>query len=168
MTAEPRETFPPALPLATVAWRSWRSIKQPVMIWLWYLNVLYWIGLFYLPRPEALWAVVAYLAVGPFIFVMIRVQRGLTRLSGLIHLPWVPLSVYLGLRLFTDALGPALSDSDGRFYFYWLHALFLSTIICLVLDAVDVIRWLTGERYVLGTAAAAARGASKLAPWEQP
>lgn len=164
MHAQAAETFPAELSHGQVAWRSWRSIKPTVMVWLWYLNALYWVGFIYLPRPEALWVITAYLAVGPMVFVLIVLQRGLTRLSGLIHLPWVPLTVYLILRLYTDSLGPALSTSDGTFYMVWLHVLLASTVICLVLDVVDVIRWFAGERYVLGTPAAAACGASRLAP----
>ena len=160
------KTFPREMPLSNVAWHSWRSIKNPVMVWLWYLNVLYWVGFFYLPRPEACWVIMGYLAVGPMVYVMVKRQRGLTRLAGLIHLPWVPLSAYLGLRLYTDLLGPALTD-DQDAYTSWLQILLFSTLICLALDIVDVIRWLSGERYVLGTPAAHARGASKLAPqWE--
>lgn len=166
VTAIQAEEFPSDLPLATVAWRSWLSIKPAVMAWLWYLNALYWVGLFYLPRAEALWVVLAYFAVGPLVVVMVRSQRGLTRLAGLIHLPWVPLIVYLGLRLYTDLLGPALLAADDPWYYYWLQVVFFSTVICVVLDVVDVVRWLAGERYVLGTPAAAARGASGLAAQE--
>jgi hypothetical protein len=134
------------------------------MAWLWYLNLLYWGAFAWLPRPEAVWTLVAYLAVGPLIVVMIRAQRGLTRLAGLIHLPWVPLTLYLGLRLFTDILGPGLSPATDGLFHGWLLLLFCSTLVCLALDAADVVRWLAGERYVLGTPAAAAAGASKLAP----
>jgi hypothetical protein len=155
--------FDPSLPLGTVAFRSWRSIKAPVMAWLWYLNVLYWIGFLHLGRDEAFWAVISYFAVGPLIALMVVTQRGLTRLSGLIHLPWVPFAIYLGLRLFTDRLGPPLSPADGLFYYAWLQVVFWSTCLCLLLDAVDVLRWIRGERYVLGSPEAASRGASRLA-----
>jgi len=164
MHAQPESSFPAELPLGSAAWRSWRSIKPSTMVWLWYLNALYWVGFFYLPRPEAFWVVIAYLAVGPMVFMLITLQRGLTRLSGLIHLPWIPLATFLTLRLYTDAIGPALSTADGALYTAWLHVLLASTVVCLVLDVVDVIRWLAGERYVLGTPAAADCGASRLAP----
>ena len=163
MTSSLAQNFDPGLPLRTVAFRSWSSIKTPVMAWLWYMNALYWVGFFYLERPEAFWAVISYIAVGPIVTVMIMTQRGLTRLSGLIHLPWVFFILYLGFRLFTDAAGPAVSPGDGAFYFYWLHLTFWSTLLCLAFDFVDIGRWILGERYVLGTPAAAACGASKLA-----
>ncbi|MFU8814362.1 MAG: hypothetical protein ACNA7W_03390 [Pseudomonadales bacterium] len=155
--------FDTSLPLEVVAYRSWSAMKSGVMVWLWYLNVIYWIGFFHLDRPEGRWAVVAYLAVGPVIVMMVVAQRGLTRLSGLIHLPWVPFVLWLGLRLYTDALGPAVSSAGGWSFLAWLHLLFWSTLICLVLDVLDVARWLAGERYVIGTPAAHAAGASKLA-----
>jgi len=155
------ETFDPSLPTAVVAFRSWRSMKTWVMAWLWYLNVVYWGAFLFLDRPEAWWALAAYLAVGPFIVAMVRTQRGLTRLSGLIHLPWVPFAVYLGLRLFTGTLGAPVAAADSALYYGWLQILFWSTIICLGFDAVDVARWLRGERYVIGTPAAYAAGASR-------
>lgn len=149
--------------VASRAFHSWLSMKTGVMVWLWYLNVLYWVAFFQSGRPEAFWAAISYVAVGPILVAMVWWQRGLTRLTGLIHLPWVPFTGYLGLRLFTDALGPASSMADGRFYYLWLHAVFWSTLICVGFDVIDVIRWLAGERYVLGSPAAHAAGASKLA-----
>ena len=140
-------------------------MKTWVLTWLWYLNALYWIAVFFLPREEAVWALVSYFAIGPFIAAMVIPQRGLTRLSGLIHLPWVPFTVYLALRLFTHTLGPPITlESDGIYYYGWLQVVFWSTSICLAFDVMDVLRWLAGERFVLGTPAAAAAGASKLAP----
>lgn len=164
MNLDPQATFDDSLPLSVVAFRSWRSIKTPVMIWLWYLNILYLLALLFLPRTEAVWALTAYLAVGPLIVIMIVLQRGLTRLSGLIHLPWVPLVAYLGLRLFTEQLGPQIGPEDDLVCWVWLQLIFWSTLTCITLDVVDVLRWFRGERYVLGTHAAASLGASKLAP----
>lgn len=157
-----RDVADPAWPTYRAVLRSWLSMKNWVMAWLWYLNVLYWIGFFYLDRIEAAWAIASYLAVGPILVIMVRSQRGLTRLSGLIHIPWVPYVGYLGLRLYTDALGEPASAADGVFYFTWLHVVFWSTAVCLALDFADVVRWWRGERYVLGSAAAHAAGASKL------
>jgi len=165
---DPESAAPPDLAgvrqsVTSRVFHSWLSMKTGVMAWLWYLNVLYWIAFFQLDRPEAFWAAISYLAVAPILLGMVSWQRGLTRLTGLIHLPWVPLTVYLGLRLLTDVLGPAASMADGAFYFLWLHAVFWSTLICVGFDAIDVIRWLSGERHVFGSPAAYAAGASKLA-----
>jgi hypothetical protein len=138
-------------------------MKPWVTAWLWYLNVLYWLAFLHLPRVEAVLALAAYFAVGPLIVWTMLRHRGLTRLSGLIHLPWVPFAGFLGLRLFSDTLGPRLSIEDGAAYYTWLQAVFWSTSLCLALDLFDIVRWVRGERYVLGTPAAAAAGASKLA-----
>lgn len=159
---QPPDTLDSNLSLRSAALRSWLSMKTGVMIWLWYLNLLYWIGFYYLPRPEAMWSTIAYLAIGPLIVAFMTRQRGLTRLSGLIHLPWVPLVTYLGLRLFTEWLGPRLSPMDDLGYYLWLQTVFWSTLICVFLDTVDVFRWLRGERYVLGSPAAVQAGACKL------
>lgn len=168
MTPRLAETFDPALPLGVVAWRSWRSMKPPVMAWLWYLNILYWVGFLYVDRPEAFWALVSYFAIGPLIVVMIARQRGLTRLSGLIHLPWLPFTLYLGLRLLAGGAGDAPPSADAAVYGIWLRLVFWSTLICVTLDVVDIVRWFAGERYVLGTPAAAARGASRASRTDAP
>ena len=157
-------TFDPTIPTRTAALQSWLSMKTWVMVWLWYLNVLYWVGFAFLPQSEAHWALVSYAAIAPIVMVMMTRQRGLTRLSGLIHLPWLAFTVYLGLRLFSDVLGPAVSaEQQGVAYLVWLQVVFWSTGVCVVLDVVDVVRWFRGERYVLGTPAAHGVGASKLA-----
>ena len=161
--AEPVGTFDPSLPLYKVAYRSWASMKPGVMAWLWYLNAIYWIAFLYWPRGEAAGALASYLAVSLLIAWMISSQRGLTRLTGLIHLPWVPFVAYLGIRLFSDVLGERLSIEGDALYYIWLQIVFWSTSMCLVLDALDVVRWLAGERYVLGTPAAEEAGASRLA-----
>lgn len=157
------QTFDASVGLGRAAYLSWASMKAPVMAWLWFLNVLYWVSFVYWPRPEAVAAAVSYLAVGLLIVWMVVRQRGLTRLSGLIHLPWVPFVVYLGFRLYSDT-GSSLSIEADGLYYIWLVTIFWSTVVCLLLDAADVVRWIAGERYVLGTPAAAAAGASKLAP----
>jgi hypothetical protein len=133
------------------------------MAWLWYLNAIYWIAVLYVPRKEAIVALIAYLAVGPLIAIMLILQRGITYLTALIHLPWVPFAIYLALRLFTDVLGPTLTLMNAGMYFVWLHAVLWSTMVCLALDALDIARWSRGQRFVFGTPAAAAAGASRMA-----
>jgi len=161
-------TFDPNIPTGKAALASWLSIKNWVMVWLWYLNVLYWIGFLFLSHAEAIWALVSYAAIGPIVTFMILKQRGLSRLSGLIHTPWLAFMIYLGLRMYTEVLGPSINvDTVGAYYAIWLHVVFWSTLICVALDIVDVARWFAGERYILGTPAAPAAGARKLAAIEQ-
>ena len=92
-------------------------------------------------------------------------QGGLVRLLGVGHLiPWIPLLIYLELRLFGDEVGPQIIFTADSRLFIWAVTLWATLAICLVLDAYDVVRWFRGERFVLGTQAAADAGASKLAP----
>ena len=112
----------------------------------------------WLDRPEAQWALISYVAIGPLIAGVVWPQRGFTRLSGLIHLPWLAYTLWLGLRLWTE--------TPGGLYGIWLHVVFWSTALCLAFDIVDVVRWLRGTRYRLGTPAAVAAGASKPAAWQ--
>ena len=164
MTDRRDDAFDPSIPLGTAVFRSWSSMKNPVMAWLIYLNILYLFGFFFLDHDEAMWALVSYVAIGPLIVVMFISQRGLTRLTGLIHLPWLAYVVYLAIRLFTDWAGAAVDTGDGTFFFYWIQLVFWSTAICVAFDMWDVYRWtFKRERFVLGTPAAAASNASKLA-----
>ena len=151
------------LATGTAIYRSWASMKTGVMIWLWYLNAIYWFALLYLSEPEAFWAIIAYASIAPFIAVIAIRQRGLTRLSGFIHTPWLLFTIYLFLRLFTDVLGPALTPEIDAVYYWWLQVVFWSTLVCVLLDIWDIARWFNGERYVLGSVTAAMKGASKLA-----
>lgn len=156
-------TFGSSIPTGQAAMQSWLAIKNRVMIWLWYLNILYWLGFFFLPHAEAFWALISYAAIGPIVGAMIIKQRGLSRLSGLIHIPWLIFSIYLGLRLYSGALGPAVTaNAEEPLYVVWLYVVFWSTFVCILLDIFDVGRWFAGEKYILGTPAAHSAGASKL------
>ena len=165
MTKQLRDSFDASIPLGTVIFRSWASMKNGVMAWLVYLNALYLAGFFFLDHAEAVWALISYASIGPIIVVMFVSQRGLTRLAGLIHIPWLCYLIYLALRLFTDSAGA--SSPTGGLFDYWIQMVFWSTLVCVAFDIWDVYRWtFKHERYVLGTPAAAAADASKLARQE--
>lgn len=147
--------FAREIPTHRAIFRSWKSMKTWVMTWLWFLNAVYWPAFFWLDRIEARYAVVAYLMVLPFIVGLFVRQRGLTRLSGIIHLPFLVLIIWLFPRVFP-------STHDGL-YGLWLQTLFWATTVCVIFDAVDVVRWFRGERFRLGTPEAVAQRASKAA-----
>lgn len=145
--------------------RSWLAMKTWVKVWLFYLNAVFLAALALVDRPLGRWALVAYLASGPLLLAMMVRQRGLTRLLGLAHLlPWIPLTVYLSGRLACDWFGPRLRFAADPWAAGYAALLLASVTICLAFDAADVVRWLRGERYVLGSPEAVRRGASKPAP----
>jgi len=159
--ADLREVEEPPLPLRAAIWNSWRSMKTWVKVWLFVLNAIFLLALAFPLQPLTRWVLLAYVASGPLLLGMMVWQRGLTRLLGLAHLvPWTPLVVYLVLRLTGDALGPQLRlDTHGNLYL-WVLVLLAAVTVCLALDIYELLRWLRGERFVLGSPEAARRGAS--------
>lgn len=147
--------FDASLATHIALFRSWKSLKPWVQIWLWFLNGLFWCALLWLDKTEARFALLAYVAVLPVGLAIIVPQRGLTRLSGLMHLPFLALVIWLAPQV--------LSFQQGGLYGAWLQALFWANVVCVAFDAVDVIRWIKGERYRLGTPQAVAAGASNAA-----
>jgi hypothetical protein len=96
------------------------------------------VPLFYITRLEAQ-VVFGVAILNGLIFSMITGLTGFSRLLGLGHLPWIPLIVFLWLRL-DDPHPPDL------FYCYWLRALIVVNAGSVVLDAANVIRYLQGDR----------------------
>ena len=142
--------------------RSWLALKTWVKVWLFFLNLVLLGSVFFLDDPAGRWTLIAYFAAGPLLLAIMRFQRGLTRLLGLAHLiPWTPLQVYLLLRVMSDVAGPRLTaDRDPALFGYVI--LVLGTVgACLALDVYDLVRWLRGERFVMGSEEAHRAGASR-------
>lgn len=154
-SANPRE-YAPSVPTRVAIFRSWKSMKPWVMIWIWAVNLVYLAAFFWLDQPEARAALIAYVAVGPCALAIMIPQRGLTRLSGVMHLPFLILLVWLTPRVFA-------ADHGGAFGL-WLAVLWGMTVICVAFDILDVLRWFRGETYRLGTPQAVDHGASQSAP----
>ncbi len=81
---------------------------------------------------------------------------------GVAHiLPWVPLLIYLTppwIERIKRGVDFAATDATWTIYL----GVFIAVVgLCVSIDAVDVVRWFAGERYVLGSKSAAARGASR-------
>lgn len=141
--------------------RSWASLETWVKMWLFWLNAVFLGALLFVDTPIGRWTVLAYLGAAPFLASMMIAQRGLTRLLGLAHLlPWAPLLAYLLLRVATGRLGPQLTSTSDPALFGYVCLLLLTLTVCLGFDFYDVVRWLRGERYVLGSDEAHRAGAS--------
>ncbi|MDZ4863799.1 MAG: hypothetical protein SGJ01_10355 [Gemmatimonadota bacterium] len=148
---------------------SWLSLKPWVKCWLFFLNAVFLAAFAFAADPAARWILLAYAASGPLLaWLMVR-QRGLTRLLGVAHLvPWAPLLVYIALRLSSELVGPAVTLAVEPFLAGYLYILLACLTVCLALDAWDVVRYLRGERYVLGSPEAVRRGASRPGPTRLP
>ncbi|WP_416398620.1 hypothetical protein [Allohahella sp. A8] len=146
--------------------RSWMSLKTWVKVWLFYLNIVFLCSIpLYGQDPSVLWILVAYIASGPFLLAFMASQRGLSRLLGLAHIvPWTPLLAYLCTRLWSDgALGPQITFESQPLLFAYVLLLIDTVLICLAFDYIDVLRWLRGEKYLMGSSQAFSRNASGLA-----
>ncbi len=87
---------------------------------------------------------VAFLASAG-LMTAIFAAKGFVRLLGIGHIFWVPMVPWLWTRL--DQVEPG--DPFG----YWITAVIILDGISLIIDAIDVLRYLEGERQPYITAA---------------
>jgi len=108
--------------------RSW-------LFWLMFINTASIVFAF--TRPEAHWVLTAWLANLLFM-PMLFAEFGYTRILGLSHIVfWTPLLVYLWRR----RTGIELRSVSGAY----LWALFASNGLSLVIDYIDLARYLAGD-----------------------
>ncbi len=95
------------------------------------------VPLFFLERLEAQ-VVVGTLLVSMMLMTGLTAAAGFTRILGLGHILWVPLLAWLWTRL-----GEIPADDV---FGIWVRALVVLNAISLVIDAVDVARYVAGDR----------------------
>lgn len=69
---------------------------------------------------------------------MLHASLGFVRLLGIGHVFWIPMLIWFALNL--------PGREDGQAFYLWCHALLASNFVSLVVDAVDMMRYLRGER----------------------
>lgn len=115
-------------------------LSQPwwLLIWIAWLGTVNALSLAFLSEVEARWTLAAFLA--SFVFMSILYQvNGYNRLLGLAHVVfWTPLVIYLYARL-TNLVGPRLFER-------WIRILLATIGLSLVVDYVDVLRYVMGDR----------------------
>lgn len=131
---------------ATVLLSGLSRMAWPWRLWVGLLAFLNLIApLAFLDRPDAQWTLAAIAAAGVCMVALTQLQ-GFTRLLGLGHIWWVPLIWYLIDR-------GALSDPglNREWFVLWRDAVVAANALSLVIDTVDVVRFLTGQsRYSNG------------------
>lgn len=115
-------------------------MKMPIPVRLWLMllvagNLV--VPLFFLDRVEALVAIGVLLA-SMMLMTALTALAGFTRLLGLGHIFWMPMLVWLWTRL--DQI-PA-DDAFG----IWIRVLMTLNAISLVVDAIDIARYVAGDR----------------------
>ena len=120
--------FNRGLLMLPVQWQLWVMLLVAA-------NVV--VPLFFLQHQEAQVVLVATLA-SMALMTYLTGRFGFTRIIGLGHIVWVPMLAFLLTRLgdvpATDAFG------------IWIRALFVLNGMSLVIDAVDAIRYFSGDR----------------------
>ena len=115
-------------------------MKMPVHWQLWLMlmvavNLV--VPLFFLDHLEAQ-VVIGVLLASITLMTILTARVGFTRLLGLGHIFWFPLLYFLWTRL--DQI-PA-----DDFFGIWIRALMAINATSLVIDVVDVVRYLAGDR----------------------
>ncbi len=115
-------------------------IRSPLRVRLWMLLLLaanLVAPLFFLDRTEAqvvLLALVASLGV----MTLLTGLTGYTRLLGMGHVFWIPMNIWLWTRL------DQIPSDEG--FGIWIRVLIAINTLSLLIDAVEVVRYLAGDR----------------------
>jgi hypothetical protein len=109
-------------------WRLWLMLLVAV-------NLI--VPLFFLDRREAQFVLGAML-VSMALMVILTSRFGFTRILGLGHILWLPLVLFLWLRL-------SHIPADD-FFGLWIRAVLILNTVSLVFDTVDVTRYIRGDK----------------------
>jgi hypothetical protein len=108
---------------------------QPWLLLLVTVNAV--IPIFFVGRLEAQ-MVLGAMVISVILMTLVTGLTGFSRLVGLGHYPWFPLLYFLWTRL--DQI-PA-----DDFFGIWVRALMVLNALSLVIDTVDAVRYVAGER----------------------
>ena len=107
-------------------------------VWLGILVIVNMIVPFFFIHTLEAQVVVATFIVGLVIMSVIFSVKGFVRLLGIGHIGWLPLVFWLWTRL-----DHAPADS---IFGYWLMAVVVLNSLSLIIDTIDVFRYVKGER----------------------
>ena len=114
-----------------------RYFPNWVRIWLVIMmSALFVAPMFFLEHAAAQWMAAMFM-LGGMIMGWMHMKMGITKLMGIAHLPWlIPLFL-----IFRDISMPVA----GQSYQIWLLTAASLAIVCLLIDVVDVIQYVTGR-----------------------
>lgn len=118
--------------------RTLLKSPKPVLAWVTLLMIANMILPFLFLETLEAKVVLAGLMIGAMLQTAIFSSRGFVRLLGLGHIAWVPMVVWLWMRLDTAPAGSAFR--------MWMLAVIILNSISLVIDAADVILYIRGEK----------------------
>jgi len=110
-----------------------------LVVWVFTLMIVNTAAVLFLRRVEARWVLLAWVINLP-LMGSLYATFGYVRLLGVSHvIVWTPLLMYLWMRRGQWLPARTLADK-------WIVLLFTVNLLSLVIDYIDVIRWLIGER----------------------
>jgi hypothetical protein len=115
-------------------------LSEPLylQLWIFWLIVINTACIFFLRQAEARWVLAAWI-VNIVLMTVLFELNGYNRLLGLAHvIAWTPLLVYLHRRR-ERLSGDQLFDG-------WIRTLFVTDLLALIIDYVDVVRYFLGDR----------------------
>ena len=114
------------------------GMSWPIKLWLSLLVAANGVApLFFLSRIEAQ-AVFAAVMIGAMLMSLLTARFGFSRILGLGHILWVPLVGWLAFRL----VQIPVDDTFGL----WVRGVILVNTVSLVIDSIDVVRYVAGDR----------------------
>ncbi len=113
-------------------------LPKPGLAWMGLLiGVNLVIPLYFIQTLEAK-VVLAAMICGLLIMTALFGAQGFVRLLGIGHIAWVPMIPWLIMRF--D------NTSFESFFGYWLAAVIILNFLSLIIDGIDVMRYIRGER----------------------
>ena len=120
--------FMKTMMIMPIHWQAWLGILVGV-------NIV--VPLFFIHMLEA--QVVLVMGIGGLVIMSaIFSRKGFIRLMGIGHIGWLPLVFWLGTKL-------EHIPADSTFG-YWLIAVIVLDSLSLIIDTIDVVRYVKGER----------------------
>lgn len=117
-----------------IVFLRFRPIPRIWNVWLVGVNLL---CLYFIAHLEAQ-IVLATTLVAVVAQALIYQRIGFTRLLGIAHVSWIPMFAWMASRIDTIAAQPQLQS--------WLIVLAATNAVSLILDSIDVFRFVRGER----------------------
>lgn len=122
------------LELIGIVYLRFKIVPRIWCVWLVGINLA---SLFYIGHIEAQ-VVFAAAGFGVVTQAFVYQKMGFTRVLGLAHIVWVPMFFWMATRVDSIPGEPGFST--------WIMLLVASNIISLIIDTIDVTRFIKGER----------------------
>ena len=118
--------------------RGMLKMPFPWQLWVMLLVAAIMFALMFFLHHHDAQVVLGFFLASMALMTLLTSRFGFTRIVGLGHILWAPMLAFLATRLGDISIGSALG--------IWIGALIVLNGISLVIDAIDVVRYLAGNR----------------------